>query len=401
MRPEESTMHVTHADLRAFLDEELPAADRARAADHLAGCPDCRVRLHAVTQQAQRVQARLAALGPSPAEAPLPANHARHQVSLRDRKDGFAMLTKLLGRRSTWAGLAAVAALAVAFSFAPVRAWAGEFLGLFRVERIQVLPLDTTGLSALADNATLIEQISTLFSESVTILHEPADPRPVADAAEASAAAGFNVRLLADAGVYSVITVRDGMALEVVADRDRAQAILNEAGRSDLQLPESLDGATIGVDVPTGVTVSYGQCPNDAPAEYLPVEGERPLDRGSFRTCILFAQVPSPSVNAPADLDVGQLAELALQFAGMSAQEAHDFALTVDWTSTLVVPIPQEAAAYEQVQVDGVTGTLVYEQRASASEQYYMLMWVKDGIVYGLQAFGLRGEVLALANSIQ
>jgi hypothetical protein len=301
-----------------------------------------------------------------------------------------------------WAGLAAVAALAVAFSFAPVRAWAGQFLGLFRVEQIQVLPLDTTGLSALVDNATLSEQIAQLFSDSVTILHDPADPKPVGSAEEASAEAGFNVRLLADGGVYSAITVRDGMAFEVVADRERAQAILNEAGRSDLVLPESLDGATIGVNVPKGVTVSYGQCPiSDDLTDFVFDEGERPTGRDSYRTCILYAQVPSPSVEAPADLDVGQLVEVGLQLAGMSPQEAQDFAGTVDWTSTLVVPIPREAAAYETVQVDGVEGTLVYERRGSNAEQTYLLMWVKDGIVYGLQAFGLRGEVLALANSIQ
>jgi anti-sigma factor RsiW len=397
-------MHVTHADLRAFLDEELPAAERARAAEHLAGCPDCRVRLTGVAEQAQRVQARLATLAPGAAEVPQPAHLFRSQIQNRQRKDGVSMVKSIFARRSVWAGLAAVAALAVAFSFAPVRAWAGQFLGLFRVEQIQVVSLDTSGLGALAENATLSEQISQLFADNVNVVHEPANPVVVASLDEASAMTGFTVRTLSAGSVRSVITVRDRMAFEVTADRDRAQAILDEAGRSDLVLPESLDGATVSVEVPTGATVAYGECPTGTEAEFAydpDSPAERPTGRGSFRSCVLFAQIPSPTVNAPADLDVGQLAEVALQFAGMTAEEAHDFSQTVDWTSTLVVPLPREAAAYEQVQVDGVTGTLVYEQRASNAEQMYMLMWVKDGVVYGLQAFGLRGEVLALANSVR
>ena len=396
-------MHVTHAELRAYLDEELPAAQRARAAEHLAACPDCRTRLTGVREQARRVEARLAALAPGQNEVPTAATFDQHRLQYRHRKDGMSMLKSLFAKRSVWAGLAAVAALAVAFSFAPVRAWAGQFLGLFRVQQIQVLPLDTTGLSALVDNATLSEQISMLFSESVTIQREPGEPVVAASAEEASALAGFPVRVLAAGAVQNTITVRDGMAFEVVADRDQAQAILDEAGRSDLQLPEALDGATIAVDVPTGATIAYGECPSGGTVETVMDydAAERPTNRGSFRSCVLFAQIPSPTVNAPAHLDVAQLAEIGLQFVGLSAEEARDFSQTVDWTSTLVIPLPREAAAYEQVEVDGVTGTLVYEQRGPAAEQFYMLMWVKDGIVYGLQAFGLRGEVLALANSIQ
>ena len=43
-------------------------------------------------------------------------------------------------------------------------------------------------------------------------------------------------------------------------DRDRIQSILDEAGRSDLQIPSSVDGATVGVRVPAGVMAFYGNC---------------------------------------------------------------------------------------------------------------------------------------------
>ena len=43
-------------------------------------------------------------------------------------------------------------------------------------------------------------------------------------------------------------------------DRDRIQSILDEAGHSDLKIPASVDGATIGVRVPAGVMAFYGNC---------------------------------------------------------------------------------------------------------------------------------------------
>src|SRR5207247_4976309 len=55
--------------------------------------------------------------------------------------------------------------------------------------------------------------------------------------------------------------LQDGTAFQVVLNRQRAQALLDDAGRSDLQLPGAIDGATISVDVPKGVTAAYGGCP--------------------------------------------------------------------------------------------------------------------------------------------
>jgi hypothetical protein len=296
-----------------------------------------------------------------------------------------------------WAGLAAVLALTVAFSFAPVRTWAGQFLGLFRVQQIQLLPLDTTMLSNLHGEGTLAEQVSRMFSDSVKITREPGEPVAAASAAEASELAGFNVRLLAAAEGEPRITVQDGAAFEVVLDRERAQALLNEAGRGDLQLPESVDGATLRVDIPAGATVEYGVCPSGTEGEFV---SDGPADWDVLTTCVMLAQVPSPSVEAPPDLDVAQLAELGLQFTGMSSEEAAAFSQSVDWTTTLVLPLPSHAGDYRPVTVDGVSGNLIYRGPGEVPARY-LVLWVKDGVVHALSGFGQPDEGIALANSIQ
>ena len=100
----------------------------------------------------------------------------------------------------------------------------------------------------------------------------------------------------------------------------------------------------------------------------------------------MFAGPDITSYAPPAGIDVNELAKIGLEFTGMSSEEAAAFVDTVDWTSTLVVPIPRNAAIYEQVEVDGVMGTLI--QRPADEAPQFALIWVKDGIIYGLSGTG-------------
>ncbi len=394
--------HISHADLRAYLDRELLAARQMEVEQHLAGCPDCRVRFQAVAERAALVGGRIAALEPHATEAPRSAAVAMAQFKQKQRKENVPMLKSIFSKRPVWAGLSAVLVLAMAFSLVPVQAWASEFLGLFRVQQVQVLPIDTTQLSSLSNDSSLVKQISQLFSDSVTVTRQPGEPAVVGSTAEASQAAGFGVRLLSAGQGTPRLTVQGGTAFEVVLNRQRAQGLLDQAGRGDLQLPASIDGARITVDVPTAVTAAYGNCPvPSANANGQPDAKRVTADESS--TCVLLAQLPSPSVNTPPDLNIAQLAEIGLQFTGMSAADAHQFSQNVDWTSTLVIPFPRNAGTYEQVSVDGVAGTLISGsgRRAGAGAEHYSLIWVKNGILYGLTGNGTSQQAVLLAQSIQ
>jgi hypothetical protein len=300
--------------------------------------------------------------------------------------------------RPLWVGLSIVLVFSVALSFAPVRAWAGSLLGLLRVQHILVVPVDTTRLSDLG-GSSMGKQISQLLSDSTTVTKEAGEPRRVADAAQASQLAGFSVRLPASRSDLPQLSVQDSTAFEFVVNRDRAQVLLNEAGLSDVQLPAALDGATIKVDIPAGVTAAYGDCPQ---VDNRDREGQGSPGRRMIN-CIILAEIPSPSVTTPPELDAEQvrrLAEIGLQFSGMTPQQAHEFSQTVDWTSTLVVPIPRNGASYKQVSVDGVTGNLI--ERPTDDAPQYLLMWVKDGIIYAIGGLGSdTSAALEMANSLQ
>ncbi len=84
----------------------------------------------------------------------------------------------------------------------------------------------------------------------------------------------------------------------------------------------------------------------------------------------------------------------------MSEADAHAFAQTVDWSSTLVIPVPLAGASFRAVPVDGVNGTLIETANQDGSEGHYQLIWVKNGIVYSLEGQGTSSQALAAAASL-
>ncbi len=300
--------------------------------------------------------------------------------------------------RIAWAALVVLAVLGISLTIEPVRVWAGEFLGLFRVQQVTVLPIDTTRLGELSGNNTLAKQVGQLFADSVTVTKEPGDPKTVADAAQASSMAGFAVRLPGSAASAPQLTVRGSSAFQFVVNRARAQALLDQAGDSQLVLPASLDGATIKVSIPAEVTAAYGDCPPP------PRSADGDVNLGSpgrrYLNCIILAQIPSPTVDTPPNIDLTKLAEIGLEFTGMSQEQARAFSQTIDWTSTLVVPIPRNGASYTQVAVDGVAANLI--QRPTDDAPEYALLWVKNGIIYAIGGLGSdTSKAIAMANSMQ
>ncbi len=395
-------MHLDDGQLRAYLDGELGFA-RQEAQEHLAACPECQARLEALQARAELSARRLAFLAPSstaPTAGPQlearPA-FARFKNRLNQTKE-IPMLQKLFRPRTFAAGMVVVLLLVVALSIPSGFAWAGQFLNLFRVQQVAVIPIDPTGLMALRSNSALGQQISSLLAQSVNFSKKPGTPQEVASAAEASQAAGFTLRLPDNQTLQPRLVVQPGAAFSLVVDRARAQALLNESGHSNLVLPQSLDKESIDVTIPNSVSASYGVCPDPT------VESATGAFGGSngrrYADCVIFAQMPSPTVTAPPDVDVQQLAQIALEFTGMTSDQAQAFAQSVNWTSSLVIPLPKNAATYQQVQVDGVTGYLI--QRPADDAPEYALIWVKNGVIYTIGGLGSNSaQAIAMANALK
>ena len=392
--------HLNDGQLRAALDGELDSDELK----HLESCQQCQSRQKLLEAQIRPTVERLRLLssptrdtGLSTASAWKKFNHE----TLAQKEIG--MFRKLFTSPLFRYGASAALVIALILAFPATRALAGELLNLFRVQRVTVVQVDFTGLEQLDDETG--PDISELFADSVTINDEPGDAVNVATVDEASQLAGFNVR--APQGMTpSRISVMDGASFSLTIDRDKAQALLDEAGRSDLVIPKEVDGADVSVTIPSSVSLAYGTCPE--PSTESEAERERQREMGTSGTraelyadCIILAQIPSPEVSAPASLDVAKLAQIGFELTGMSPEEAAEFTSTVDWTSTLVVPIPRNAASNQQVNVDGVTGALIERPDDGDDAPRFVLFWVKDGIIYTIGGLGGDAQqALEIANSL-
>jgi hypothetical protein len=300
--------------------------------------------------------------------------------------------------RALWVGSAGavVVAAVLVITVAPIRAWAENVLSIFRVEHVAVVDINSASMKGLENDASFNQAMTRIISEEVTVTQAPQKPQFVEDSATATKLAGFEVHLIARKKP-STLLVRNTITAQMKLDRDRLQWIVDEAGRSDVRIPASVDGAVIGIRVPAGIMASYGNC-GDAVARLSGANQPSAEPVSEDETCVKLNELPSPTASAPQDLNPAELAQVALQFAGLSAAEAANYTQTVDWTSTFVLPVLHGQAKYEQVNVNGNQAVLL---RPRLSATRFNLIWVENGILYSLMGTGDNTTALNLAEKIE
>ncbi|MGE5206355.1 MAG: zf-HC2 domain-containing protein [Chlamydiota bacterium] len=390
--------------LQARLDGEQTPSELQELNQHLSSCSSCRSRLEAMQSQAARVQGALGTLNPGSNENTDAARaYFRFRAAMgADLEPKSTWIGRLFAPRlrPAWGALVLICGVAVLLSVAPARTFAEKILAMLRVKKITVVSVYPASTEARSDQRTA-KLLSQMISDNVVVTMDAGKPQPQATAAAASKLAGFDVRTIGQLGAPQKILVNGEAGFQMTLNRDRMQAILQEAGRSDIQLPAAIDGALVAVHIPRTVLSAYGNCPEHNFRHHgsgaQPQPGAEPNPPASADNCVLMVQAPSPTVSVPPNLNISQVAEAALELAGMSPAEAHSFCQTVDWSSTLVVPVPGNVSSYQTVNVDGVTGTLI---SLRSDRNRYSLLWVKDGIIYSLNGHGDPNQALNLAASL-
>ena len=293
-------------------------------------------------------------------------------------------------------GIIVAAFVAVAVNFAPARSMMMKFLTSLRVQKVQAVNVDLSNFVGPNANPTLQQMVSQMISEKVTVTINEAE-QPAATAAAATELAGFPVQLLTARKDAPKLVVPGKHAFTLTVDRDRLQAIIVEAGRTDLVVPPSIQGAAVSVQLPRTVRAQYGTCPG--PPSATANVATPPPDSTQYSDCVVLNEGPSPVVNVPKELNVEQLVQIGLELAGMSPAQAHEFLQTVNWQSTLGVSVPRFMRSYEGVTVKGVPGTLL--NTAGRRGPTYALIWANRGMVYSLTGFGNSANAVALADSLQ
>lgn len=324
----------------------------------------------------QDVLDHLSVLAPGDADRPLPAARALVQVSSQlnaRRRNPISDLVRSnseMNNRKTIMALGATAVLAVVLlvAFPSVRAAAGDFLGLFRVETF-------TPISVSPQQIALLEQLDTegFNPGEMVVTTEPGEPLQVASPAEAGAQTGYNVRSLSGIMGEPEAFVMPEASGYLVVDLAGARAIVEAVGVDPLLLPDSLDGARIDVNVSPSVQQVWAD--------------------GT-----MLMQTASPYVNYPEGVDPAILGEAMLRVLGMDADSAQQMARSIDWTSTMLLPIPREFASYRQVGVDGTGGVAITPLDGSSEAA---LMWQKGGMVYVLSGPTSVEGLISLADGMR
>ncbi len=379
-------MHIPDGTLRAKLDGELSEAETLAAETHLSECARCRERAQEIAARARRTSGLLAELSPpeeSPETEPAWMRLQEHLGTERKRP----VWTRLWQWQPATAFGAVAAAMALTLVVSPpARAVAQRFLGLLRIHNVVVVPLER---DFIAEGKG--KMIGQLLSESVTVTKQEA-ARQAASRDDASRLAGFAVRLPAARPDTPRLTVQGAHGFYFTASTKRFETLAGVLGRPDIALPDGLDGARVVVDIPRAVTAAYGECPESHAAP--------PRSPGQYGNCVVFTQVPAPTVVTLPELDLARIAAVGLELTGMTPEQAQSFSRAVDWTSTLAIPLPRYAARYENVTVDGVAGVLITSDGMGHRPAGWSLIWIKGGIVYSLSGFGSSSAALPAAGSI-
>ncbi|MCA9927357.1 MAG: hypothetical protein KC419_02725 [Anaerolineales bacterium] len=326
-------------------------------------------------KQTQDVLEALAVLQPKSTEMPKPARQAWAQMQqqtapIRTSGWGYHLRAFFLSpaRRVALTAVFLILVLGTALSFPTVRAAAGEFLGLFRVQKFAAVSISPEQIAMLQQ---LAEQ--GLSPGELEIYDEPGAGVQVESLAAAKQITGLeSLRTVPALGEPETIIVTDGGNGRFVIDVEGTRAILEAAGLDADLVPADLDNAGVRITVFAGVEQQWANG-------------------------ISLLQTESPIVEYPGAVNPELLGSALLQMLGMSAAEADRLAQQIDWTGTLLLPIPTNAATFNEVTVEGNSGIAL----TSLDGQFNALIWQRDSIIHLLMGEQDLGTLLNLAQDLE
>jgi hypothetical protein len=300
------------------------------------------------------------------------------QAEERQEREGFRFTPAL-------AGAFALVVVASLFLFPSVRASAQAFLEMFRVRQFTAVQFDPARLDRLRalknhDNAMLV-------FDKKEVLRDPGPRRDFATLEEAAAAAGIIPRRVTQlpSGLLPDSAAVEGEGeMRLTLNGANLRLLLDDLGLNDVRVPDGFDGQPIHVRKSAVVF--------------------QRLRGGSSKA--IFVQSRCPEVGLPAGANLEQLGEVGLRVLGLDAAEARRVASSVDWRTTLVVPVPLNGSTFRPVTINGNNGLLVNSTGEPGADgqrhrEGSLVLWSDGDQMFALEG-NLRGpELVLMAESVQ
>jgi hypothetical protein len=311
-----------------------------------------------------------AAAGPDPAPAPVP-------LARRGRR-------AWLGARGKAVAAALVATLVLTGLVATPggRAAAASFLGQFRSQRLQAVPLDAGQTNQVGDVlGGLVD--SGVFTGDPRQMAGFDEPKVVASLAEASRLVGFAVPAVDPSvlprgveGTPRRILVSRAQEARITFDRDRALAYLRSHGRPDATLPERFDGTQLVMHIPAAVVQQFAG-----------------RDGGP---AVLVGKAGMLGVDTEGGASLEELREVLLGLPGLPAETVAQLRSIGDWRTTLPIPVPADQVQSRPATVNGAEGLSFADQTG----RLHALLWQRDGHIWGVAGVLGADEARDVADSL-
>ncbi len=375
-------MHLSENQLKTYLDRQMSQEDAGQTLAHLEHCARCAARLTQLGALTARTATTLSAVQAPRME--INTQRALHRLQNRPKESYMKNFTK----KPVFAGLLVMLAVLVSLAFPPVRAFASDVLALFRVDQVQVVTYDPAYMQQfISGTENSRGEFEAFFNENITESRQGTF-QTVDTKADAEALAGFLPRLpRLDDGTLGV---EPGSEIAVTLDTNLINTMLTELGYESYAISDDFNGKKVSVHVPVSVVYTSGQCSARADAS--------DPDDPSRLNCVTLVQMRAPQADAPEGLDVAHLGEALFQIMGMTQTEAEKLSQSIDWSTTLVLPVPVGGGVqYQDVIVDGVQGSYIVESESSLQT----LIWSKNGMLYAINSTQPGLDILDLANNLQ
>ena len=177
--------------------------------------------------RAEEASQHLAHLSPTRQAPPIGVAFAHLQVRITE-KEKTDMWKKIFSPRYrfAWVALGLLVVVGMALTIPSVKAIANSFLGLFRVQQVTFVPIDTGGMPGRLSSSSRFEA---LLAQNLQV-EEHGQAQDVASVAEAGQLAGLTVRLPTKLTGQPALSVQPGASATFNIDLERIQAVLEEVG---------------------------------------------------------------------------------------------------------------------------------------------------------------------------
>ena len=349
-----------------------PDGHNGAEARHFETCAECQARYKTVADDARAITTLLA--GPElKVDVASAFNLVRTAPAARPRF-GFRIPVFRPGSRPMM--LALVAAIGVVALLATAIAQDSNTFSPNTVTPVPVTLADMQSLSQLSAYGT------------VSWTKQP-QLQVVTTAAEATTISGLQVPTVAQlpAGVSTNVTYAAmPQAIGVFTfSKDKAAAAAAQTGKSLPALPAGMDGAQLTVTVGPAVAEIYGNFNKPGSSDVSQISLPQ----------LVVAETNAP-IATSSQVTVIQLEDYLLAQPGISAELKAAIKAIGDPSTTLPIPVPVQFATSTSVTIQGVQGVALGDNTGVGAG----VIWVKNGVVYGVVGTVKQTDAINIANQL-